>query len=51
VLGPAFGHDEIPDVISTLLNVYVENRHDEEIFIDTYNRIGLQPFKERIYAK
>ena len=51
VLGPAFGRDDMPDVIATLLNVYVEKRHEDELFVDTYNRIGIQPFKERIYAK
>ncbi len=51
VLGPAFGSEEIPGVIRKLLDVYVESRTDEELFIDTYRRVGLSPFKERVYAK
>lgn len=51
VLGPAFGREEMPDVISTLLNVYLDKRRGDELFIDTYNRIGLAPFKEKVYAK
>lgn len=51
VLGPAFGEAEIPDIIATILNVFVENRLGDELFVDTYNRIGLTPFKERVYAK
>lgn len=51
VLGPAFGQDEMPEVIQKLLNVYIENRTEEELFIDTYRRIGIAPFKERVYAK
>ena len=51
VLGPSFGRDDMPAVIQKLLNVYVENRTGEEQFIDTYRRIGLTPFKERVYAK
>ncbi len=51
VLGPAFGADDMPEVMRKLLNVYVEQRNGEELFIDTYRRIGLTPFKERVYAK
>ncbi|WP_444917367.1 nitrite/sulfite reductase [Microbulbifer sp. JMSA003] len=51
VLGPSFSRAEVPDVISKILDLYVEQRQAEEPFIDTYNRIGLQPFKERVYAK
>ncbi len=50
VLGPAFKQEAIADIIATLLNVYVEQRHEGELFIDTYNRIGLKAFKERVYA-
>ncbi|MCK7596966.1 nitrite/sulfite reductase [Microbulbifer sp. CAU 1566] len=51
VLGPSFSREEMPETIGKLLDVFVENRQPEELFIDTYNRIGLQPFKERVYAK
>ncbi|WP_444945170.1 nitrite/sulfite reductase [Microbulbifer sp. VTAC004] len=51
VLGPSFSRAEVPEVIGKILDFYVEQRQAEEPFIDTYNRIGLQPFKERVYAK
>ncbi|MFC6631869.1 nitrite/sulfite reductase [Microbulbifer taiwanensis] len=51
VLGPSFSRAEMPDVIGKILDLYVEQRQPEEPFIDTYNRIGLQPFKERVYAR
>jgi sulfite reductase (NADPH) hemoprotein beta-component len=51
VLGPSFGADDMPGVIQKLVNVYVENRNAEELFIDTYRRIGAAPFKESVYAK
>ncbi|UTA46367.1 nitrite/sulfite reductase [Simiduia sp. 21SJ11W-1] len=51
VLGPSFGRDDVPDVVQKILDVYVEKRQPEELFLDTYRRIGVQPFKERIYAK
>jgi sulfite reductase (NADPH) hemoprotein beta-component len=50
VIGPSFAAAEVPDVIVKLVDVYVENRHDDEVFIDTVRRIGLEPFKERVYA-
>lgn len=51
VLGPSFGQEEIPDIIGKILDVYVANRQGDELFIDTYRRIGLNPFKESVYAK
>ncbi|WP_193164440.1 nitrite/sulfite reductase [Microbulbifer hainanensis] len=51
VLGPSFSRAEVPDIIGKILDVYVNQRQPEELFIDTYNRIGLQPFKESVYAK
>jgi len=51
ILGPSFARDEMPTVIEQIIQVFVENRHDDELFIDTYNRIGITPFKERVYAK
>ena len=50
ILGPSFAQKDIPDVISTLISLYIEQRTPEERFIDTYQRIGLEPFKERAYA-
>lgn len=51
VLGPSFGADEMPSVIQKIVDVYLANRTEEELFIDTYRRIGAAPFKEKVYAK
>lgn len=51
ILGPSFAQEEISTVIQKLMNVYVENRSEEERFIDTYRRVGITPFKEAAYAK
>lgn len=51
ILGPSFAREEMPEVIEKIIQVYVEQRQPEELFIDTYNRIGIEPFKERVYAK
>jgi len=51
ILGPAFTGDEIVDAIGEVLEVYLENREDEEEdFLTTYRRIGQAPFKERLYG-
>ncbi|ALK31662.1 nitrite/sulfite reductase [Burkholderia plantarii] len=50
VIGPSFSAEEVPDVITKLVDTFVDTRIDGERFIDTYNRIGIAPFKERVYA-
>ncbi|MFK0094471.1 nitrite/sulfite reductase [Pseudomonas sp. NPDC090592] len=50
ILGPSFAQEAMADVIEKLIAVYVEQRTEEERFIDTYQRIGIDPFKERVYA-
>ncbi|MGO0307124.1 nitrite/sulfite reductase [Endozoicomonas acroporae] len=51
ILGPSFKMDEVPDIIDKILKTYVELRTPEERFIDTCRRVGVQPFKEKVYAK
>ena len=50
ILGPSFAQDDMPDVIEKLIDVYIEQRTEDERFIDTYQRIGIDLFKERVYA-
>ena len=50
VIGPSFAAKDIPDVLEKIIGVYVANRHDEEIFIDTFFRIGVEPFKLGVYG-
>ena len=51
IIGPSFAQEEIPDVVETIVGVYKEKRNGDEKFIETYNRIGIDPFKEKVYAK
>nr|MBL8457443.1 nitrite/sulfite reductase [Zoogloeaceae bacterium] len=51
VIGPSFAAAEMPDVVSSLINTYAENRHPDERFIDTVRRLGIEPFKTRVYAE
>ncbi|MFL2840345.1 MAG: nitrite/sulfite reductase [Pseudohongiellaceae bacterium] len=51
ILGPSFAQEEIPDVIEKIIQIYLDKRQSNEKFIDTYQRLGMEPFKERVYAK
>jgi len=50
VIGPSVPKCEVPETIARLLSVYVERRDAEERFLDTVRRLGIKPFKERVYA-
>ncbi|WP_306604583.1 nitrite/sulfite reductase [Azonexus sp.] len=49
VIGPSFAADEMPDVVEKIIKVYLESRHADERFLDTFDRIGIDPFKNRVY--
>jgi sulfite reductase (NADPH) hemoprotein beta-component len=50
VLGPSVPKDRVADTIGKLLEVYVRERDDEsEQFLQTVRRIGVEPFRERVY--
>ncbi len=51
VIGPSFAAHEMPDVVESLIGVYLELRHADERFIDTVRRVGAEPFKTRVYAE
>ena len=51
VLGPSVSQDEVPDVVSKLIETYIDARESEvERFIDVVRRIGIEPFKENVYG-
>jgi sulfite reductase (NADPH) hemoprotein beta-component len=50
VIGPSVAKAEVAETIARLLSVYVERREPEERFLDTVRRLGVKPFKERVYA-
>jgi len=49
-LGPAVAKDQIATAIQDILHVYLTERLPDETFLETVRRIGLEPFKERVYA-
>ncbi|GGO83189.1 sulfite reductase [Marinobacterium nitratireducens] len=50
VLGKSVGADEVADTLEKILLTYVESRVENESFIETVRRIGVAPFKEKVYA-
>ncbi|HSF95737.1 MAG TPA: nitrite/sulfite reductase [Thermohalobaculum sp.] len=49
--GPGFGYDEVPDVIEKIVETYLALRDNpRETFFQTYRRVGMEPFKEALYA-
>ena len=51
VIGRSFAAEEVPDAIERLIEVYLERRDsDAERFVDVVHRIGVAPFKERVYG-
>jgi sulfite reductase (NADPH) hemoprotein beta-component len=49
-LGKAIPKEEVVDTVAHLLDAYVELRHQDESFLATVRRLGVDPFKERVYA-
>jgi sulfite reductase (NADPH) hemoprotein beta-component len=50
ILGPGFDREGIVDAVENVIDTYKSLRSDRERFLDTYRRVGAQPFKERLYA-
>ena len=50
VIGPSVAKDAVAETIARILDVYVEQREDGEEFLETYRRLGIDPFKQRVYA-
>jgi sulfite reductase (NADPH) hemoprotein beta-component len=50
ILGPAVAADKVVEAVDALVATYLDARGEGERFVDTYRRIGAQPFKDRVYA-
>ncbi len=51
ILGPSFAAEEMADVIEEIINTYLDNRQSaDETFLQAYRRLGIDIFKERVYA-
>jgi len=50
VIGPSVAHADVAATIERILDVYIAERQEEERFIETFRRIGIAPFKAKVYA-
>jgi sulfite reductase (NADPH) hemoprotein beta-component len=50
VIGPSVPQAEVAETLERILDAYIAEREDGERFIDTFRRIGIAPFKARVYA-
>jgi sulfite reductase (NADPH) hemoprotein beta-component len=50
ITGPGFTEDGVIEAVETVTDVYLAQREGEERFLDTYRRIGMEPFKEALYG-
>ncbi len=50
ILGPSVPKTEVANTLERILRVYVDRREDGERFLDTFRRIGIDPFRVRAYA-
>lgn len=50
-LGKAIAKDQVGGAVRDILEVYQANRSDDERLLDTFRRVGITPFKEKVYAE
>jgi sulfite reductase (NADPH) hemoprotein beta-component len=49
-LGPGLPQAEVPGAIRKIVDTYFTMRANDERFIDTYRRVGIEPFKVSVYG-
>ncbi|NNM51332.1 MAG: nitrite/sulfite reductase [Pseudomonadales bacterium] len=50
ILGPSFDAADMADIIEEVVQVYLDHRQAGETFLQAYRRLGIELFKERVYA-
>jgi sulfite reductase (NADPH) hemoprotein beta-component len=50
VIGPSFKAEQMPDVVERIVDVFRHARQADETFSEVIARLGITPFKERVYA-
>ncbi len=50
IIGPGFSFEEVVNAVEKIVVTYKELRQDNETFLEAYRRVGMQPFKEAVYA-
>jgi sulfite reductase (NADPH) hemoprotein beta-component len=50
-LGPGLPQSEVPAAIRKIVDEYLKIREQDERFLDTYRRVGIEPFKAAVYGE
>src|SRR5687768_14543668 len=50
-LGPGLPQAEVPAAIRKIVDTYLTIREQHERFLDTYRRVGIEPFKAAVYGE
>ena len=51
LIGPAVRYGDVADVVEDIVEAYLALRErPDELFVDTVKRLGVEPFRERVYA-
>jgi sulfite reductase (NADPH) hemoprotein beta-component len=50
ILGPSVPREQVADAVESIVQTYLGLRNEGERFLDTYRRVGIAPFKEKLYA-
>ncbi len=50
IVGPAVSSEDVVGAIDNIVRTYLDTRRKDERFLDTVRRVGISPFKERLYA-
>jgi len=51
LIGPAVPYAQVADVVEDIAAAYLDLRDKpDELFINTVKRVGIEPFRERVYA-
>ena len=49
-MGPALPQEDVPAAVEAIVEAYLMIRAEGERFLDTYRRVGIEPFKEAVYG-
>ena len=50
IIGPSFAEADVPDAIETIIETYLGNKKEGELFEGYLARVGIEPIKEAVYG-
>ena len=49
ILGPSVHRDKVSLAVRSLVDTYISHRDEDEVFVDTVSRVGIEPFRDDMY--